>query len=206
MLKIAVLISGTGSNLMSIIESIEKGILNCSLEMVISDRQEALGIEKAKSKGIDTYILDRKLYGSKLSQEILSKVSGKADLIVLAGFLSILDSQFIKHFKNKIINIHPSLIPSFCGPKMYGIRVHESALAYGVKYSGCTVHFVDEGTDTGSIIAQKVVPVLKDDTAESLQKRILEEEHRLLPYVIELIAENRIEVNERKVTIIEDPK
>lgn len=186
---------------MSIVESIEKGILDCSIEMVISDREEASGIERARNKGIDTYILNRKFYGKRLSEEILKVTLNKVDLIVLAGFLSILDSEFIRSFKNRIINIHPSLIPSFCGAKMFGLKVHESAVSYGVKYSGCTVHFVDEGTDTGAIIAQKVVQVLEDDTAESLQQRILKEEHKLLPEVIKLMSENKVSVSGRKVTI-----
>jgi len=123
------------------------------------------------------------------------------DLVVLAGFLSILDKELIADFKNKIINIHPSLIPSFCGPGVYGIKVHQKAVDYGVKFSGCTVHFVDEGTDTGAIISQRIVPVYPEDTAELLQKRILKEEHKALPEVIKLIAEGRVKVEGRKVII-----
>lgn len=201
MLKIAVLISGRGSNLQAIIDSIENGYLNCSIEMVISDREEAFGIERAKAKGIKAYVLDRKVYGETLSQKILDLSLEKVDLIVLAGFLSILDKTFIENFKNRIINIHPSLIPAFCGAKMYGIKVHERAVEYGVKYSGCTVHFVDEGTDTGAIIAQRVVPVYSEDSAETLQKRVLLEEHRLLPEVIKLIEEKRVKVEGRRVFI-----
>lgn len=203
MLKIAVLISGSGSNLQAIIDSIEAENLNCSIEMVISDREEAYGIERARKKGIKTYVIDRKLYRDNLSQEILKLTKDKIDLIVLAGFLSILDGELVSSFKNKIINIHPSLIPSFCGPGMYGIRVHQKAVDYGVKFSGCTVHFVDEGTDTGAIICQKIVPVFPQDSAELLQKRVLDEEHNALPEVIRLIAEKRIEVIGRKVLIDE---
>lgn len=202
MLKIAVLISGSGSNLQAIIDSVESGELNCTIEMVISDRENTYGIERAKQKGIKAYVLDRKLYGAALSKKILSLVEDKVDLIVLAGFLSILDKELISSFKNRIINIHPSLIPSFCGPSMYGIRVHQEAVNYGVKLSGCTVHFVDEGTDTGAIICQRIVPVYPEDTAELLQKRVLKEEHKALPEVIRLIAEGRVKVEGRKVTII----
>ncbi|WP_186429193.1 phosphoribosylglycinamide formyltransferase [Clostridium sp. BSD9I1] len=202
MLKIAVLVSGSGSNLQSIIDSIEAEELKCTIEMVISDKEGIFGIERAKQKGIQTYVLDKKIYGKEISKKILSLTKNKVDLIVLAGFLSILDSELISTFKNKIINIHPSLIPSFCGPRMYGIKVHERAVEYGVKFSGCTVHFVDEGTDTGAIIYQSVVPVYSEDTADTLQKRILLEEHKALPEVIKLISEGRVKVEGRKVTII----
>lgn len=178
------LISGSGSNLQAIIDNIDSGFLNCSIEMVISDKIDAYGIERARKKGIDTYAFDRKVYGHTLSKEIMKLTLGKVDLIVLAGFLSILDKKFVSCFKDRIINIHPSLIPSFCGPKMYGIKVHESVINSGVKYSGCTVHFVDEGTDTGEIICQKVVPVYPEDTASDLQKRVLIEEHKALSEVI----------------------
>lgn len=201
MFKIAVLISGGGSNLQAIMDSIDLGNLSCSIEMVISDR-EAGGIERARCRGLKTFVLDRKIYGKKLSEEILSLTIGKVDLIVLAGFLSILDNNFIAAFKNRIINIHPSLIPSFCGTGMYGIKVHEKALEYGVKVSGCTVHFVDEGTDTGAIICQRAVQVYPEDTADSLQQRILIEEHKALPEVVKLISEGRVRVEGRRVVII----
>lgn len=201
MLKIAVLISGSGSNLQSIIDNIENGYLNCKIEMVISDRPEAYGIIRAKNKNIDTYVMDRKIYGADLSKKIHALTKQNIDLIVLAGFLSILDKEFIKSYKYKIINIHPSLIPSFCGNGMYGLKVHEKALEYGVKFSGCTVHFVDEGTDTGAIICQRIVPVFQEDTAEKLQKRIIKEEHEALPEVIKLIADKRIRIENRKVLI-----
>lgn len=202
MLKVAVLISGSGSNLQAIIDGIENKELQCSIEMVISDREGTFGIERAEQKGIKTYVLDKKIYGREISKKILSLTQNKVDLIVLAGFLSILDSELITTFKNKIINIHPSLIPAFCGPGMYGIKVHEKAIDYGVKFSGCTVHFVDEGTDTGAIICQRVVPVYPEDRAKELQKRVLVEEHKALPEVIKLISEGRVNVEGRKVTII----
>lgn len=194
MYKIAVLVSGGGTNLQAVIDSIENGFLdNCSIECVISDNPKAYGIERAKNKDIKTYILDKKVYKDKLCDEILSILEDKVDLIVLAGWLSILKGNLLDKFKNRIINIHPSLIPSFCGKGMYGIKVHEKALEYGVKISGCTVHFVDEGTDTGSIIIQKAVEIKEDDTAESLQKRVLVEEHKALSEAIKLLAQRTVD-------------
>ncbi|MBZ9608467.1 phosphoribosylglycinamide formyltransferase [Clostridium estertheticum] len=202
MLKIAVLISGSGSNLQAIIDNIESGYLNCSIEAVISDKKDAYGIERSKSKNIKTYILDRKQLGTGVSDEILRIVNGKVDLIVLAGFLSILQGELLCVFKNKIINIHPALIPSFCGEGMYGMKVHEKAIEYGVKVSGCTVHFVDAGTDSGPIIIQKVVEVYSGDTAKDLKLRVLNEEHKALPEAIKLISEKEIEIKGRKVLAI----
>ncbi|WP_085829280.1 phosphoribosylglycinamide formyltransferase [Clostridium massiliodielmoense] len=201
MLKIAVLISGGGSNLQSIIDNIESKKLNCSIECVISDKEGAFGIERAKEHNIKTFVFDRKIYKNTLSQKILEVLEEKVDLIVLAGYLSIIKGDILKKFKNKIINIHPSLIPSFCGKGMYGIKVHEKALEYGVKVTGCTVHFVDEGTDTGSIIIQKTVNVENDDTPEVLQKRVLVEEHKALSEAIGLIADGKIKVKNGKVYI-----
>jgi len=202
LLKIAVLISGSGSNLQAIIDNIESGYLECSIEAVISDKKDVYGIERAKAKNIKTYVLDRKQYGSKISGEILRIVDGKVDLIVLAGFLSILQGELLSVFKNKMINIHPSLIPSFCGGGMYGIKVHEKAIEYGVKVSGCTVHIVDEETDAGPIIIQKVVEVYSDDSPKDLQLRILSQEHIALSEAIKLISEKAIEIVGRKVLTI----
>jgi len=199
LLKIAVLISGGGSNLQSIIDNIESGYLNCSIEAVISDKQDVYGIDRAKAKDIKTYVVDKKQYGAKLSDEILKIVDGSVDLIVLAGFLSILQGEILSQFKNRMINIHPALIPCFCGPGMYGIKVHEKALEYGVKVSGCSVHFVDAGTDSGPIIIQKVVKVYGEDTAVELQKRVLEQEHIALSEAIKCISEGKIKIVGRKV-------
>ena len=199
MLKIAVLVSGSGSNLQAIIDNIESGYLNCSVEAVISDKKDVYGIDRAKSKNIETYIFDRKQYGANISGEILKILEGNVDLIVLAGFLSILQGELLSKFKNKIINIHPALIPAFCGGGMYGIKVHEKAIEYGVKVSGCTVHFVDEGTDSGPIIIQKVVDVYSTDTAIDLQLRVLAKEHIALSEAIKLISENAIKIVGRKV-------
>lgn len=204
MLKIAVLISGGGSNLQSIIDNINSGYLkNCIIEYVISDRENAYGIKRARENNIKTMVFDRRKYSEALSDEILKVLKNKVNLIVLAGFTSILNKGFIENFKNKIINIHPSLIPNFCGKGMYGIKVHEAAINYGVKVSGCTVHFVDEGTDTGAIILQNTVNVYGEDSAESLQKKILIEEHKALPEAIKLISEDKVKIEGRVVYIKE---
>ncbi|MCY6356138.1 phosphoribosylglycinamide formyltransferase [Clostridium sp. ZS2-4] len=201
MFKIAVLVSGGGSNFQSIIDSIESNYMNCSIEYVISDKMGAFAIERAKKHNIKTLVFERKEYGANLSDKILEILDGKVDLIVLAGFLSILKGNIIDKFKNRIINIHPSLIPSFCGKGMYGLKVHEKAIEYGVKITGCTVHFVDEGTDTGSIIIQKAVEVCNDDTPEILQKRVLVEEHKALPEAIKLISEGKVKFDRRRCII-----
>lgn len=202
MFKIAVLISGGGSNLQAIIDSIEDKYLNCSIEFVISDREGAFGIERAKRHNLKALVLDRKSYGMTLSDRILEIIDGKVDLVVLAGYLSILNGNILEKFKNRIINIHPSLIPAFCGKGMYGIKVHEKALEYGVKVAGCTVHFVDEGTDTGSIIIQRSVKVEDNDTPETLQKRVLVEEHKALVEAIKLISEGKIVLQGRRICSI----
>ncbi len=203
MLKIAVLISGGGSNLQAIIDKIKQGYINAKIEAVISDRIGAYGIERAKNENIPAYELNRKELKGNLSNEILKLIDGKVDLIVLAGFLSILQGEILEKFKNRIINIHPSLMPSFCGVGMYGIKVHEKAIEYGVKVSGCTVHFVDEGIDTGTIIFQNSVPVYDGDSAEDLQARVLVEEHKILPKAVKLISEGKLKYNNRKVIVEE---
>lgn len=203
MYKIAVIISGGGTNLQSIIDNIESGELNCEIKYVISDRESAYGLERAKKHGIETLVIDRKEHKGNISEEILKALEGKVDLIVLAGFLSILKGNIIKEFRNKIINIHPSLIPSFCGKGMYGLKVHEAAINYGVKVSGCTVHFVDENTDTGAIIIQRTVDVKPDDTAEILQLRVLQQEHIALPLAIKYLSEGKVKIENRKICIEE---
>ncbi|MDD7793271.1 phosphoribosylglycinamide formyltransferase [Clostridium sp. 'White wine YQ'] len=201
MLRIAVLVSGSGSNLQAIIDEVEKGNLNCEIKYVISDSEKAYGLERAKNHAIEAIALDRKVYKGKISDEILNLIDGKVDLIVLAGYLSILNGEILRVFRNKIINIHPSLIPSFSGAGMYGIKVHEAAVKKGVKYSGCTVHFVNEEVDGGEILLQEVVPVFVEDTAETLQKRILVEEHKLLPKAIKLISDNKVKIENGKCYI-----
>ena len=194
MFKIAVLVSGGGTNLQSIIDAVKVGELDCKIEMVISSKSYVYALERAKEAGIDTYVVSKKEYGENQSKRILELTEGKVDLIVLAGYLSILDGEILDKFKNRIINIHPSLIPSFCGPKMYGLHVHEAAIKKGVKVSGCTVHFVNNEVDGGAIILQEAVPVYFEDSAEDLQKRILVKEHLLLPKAIKLISEGKVNV------------
>ncbi|MFC0906532.1 phosphoribosylglycinamide formyltransferase [Clostridium sp. MT-14] len=202
MFKIAVLASGGGTDFQSIIDGVESGYLeNCRIEILITDRAGVYALERAQKHGIKYKVFDRKVYGDKISDEILKVLYNKADLIVCAGWLSILKGKLISEFENRIINIHPSLIPSFCGDGMYGIKVHEAAIEKGVKVSGCTVHFVDTGTDSGPIIFQKSVPVYFEDTAYELQKRILKEEHIALPKVIRLISQNKISVKQGRVQI-----
>jgi phosphoribosylglycinamide formyltransferase-1 len=203
MFKIGVLASGGGTDLQAIIDAINnKYLINCSIEAVISDRKDIYALERAKNNNINTYVIERKIYKDNISKEILELLYGKVDLIVCAGWLSILKGELIEKFQNKIINIHPSLIPCFCGDGMYGLKVHQSAVDHGVKVSGCTVHFVDSGTDSGPIILQRTVPVYGEDSAESLQKRVLEEEHIALPEAIKLISEGKVRVDGRKVIII----
>ncbi|GAB6169786.1 phosphoribosylglycinamide formyltransferase [Clostridium carnis] len=202
MFKIAVLASGSGSNLQAIIDNINNGKLNCKIEMVIGSKEDIYALERGKSCGIETYVVSRKEHGDKTCDEILKLTKGKVDLIVLAGYLSILNGEILKVFKDKIINIHPSLIPSFCGPKMYGIKVHEAVIKSGVKYTGCTVHFVNEEVDGGAIILQEVVPVYFEDNAEDVQKRVLEFEHILLPKAIDLISKGKIDIVNGRVKIV----
>ena len=179
--KIAVLVSGSGSNLQSIIDNVENGNLNCEITYVIADR-ECYGLQRAEKYGIETLLLDRKIIDNKLANEIIdSTLEGcKTDYIVLAGYLSILTEKFIKKWDKRVINIHPSLLPKFGGKGMYGIKVHEAVIKAGEKESGCTVHFVTNEIDAGEIITNVKIPVLEDDTPETLQKRVLEQEHKLL--------------------------
>ncbi|MCK5199182.1 MAG: phosphoribosylglycinamide formyltransferase [Spirochaetales bacterium] len=197
MFGIAVLISGTGSNLRSIIEAVEAGMLKCEIVSVISDHPDAGGLKLAEEKGIETFTFS----GKSTSDNIYSVVKENTDLIVCAGFLSILKGKLLEEFHNRMINIHPALIPSFCGKGMYGRHVHQAAIDYGVKVSGCTVHFVEPGIDTGPIILQRTVNVLYTDTPEDLQKRILNEEHIAIVEAVKMISEGRIKISNRKVTI-----
>ncbi|MBB6624826.1 phosphoribosylglycinamide formyltransferase [Clostridium gasigenes] len=202
MFKIAVLASGGGSNLQSIFDSIDNGNLNCKVEMVIGSKEGIFALDRAKTKEVETHVVSRKEYGNKTSDKILELTKGKVDLIVLAGYLSILEGDILKEFKNKIINIHPSLIPAFCGDKMYGMNVHNAVIKSGVKFTGCSVHFVNEEVDGGAIILQEIVPVNFENNAEDVQKRVLAEEHKLLPKAIELLITDRIQVVDKRVNII----
>ena len=156
MLKVAVLVSGGGSNLQSILDYEQDSF---KVEMVIGSKDGIYGLERAKNAGVTSYVVSRKEYGDEVSNKILELTKGKVDLIVLAGYLSILDGEILKVFKDRIVNIHPSLIPSFCGDKMYGMHVHNAVRASGVRFTGCTVHFVNEEVDGGAIILQEAVPV-----------------------------------------------
>lgn len=199
MLKVAVLVSGGGSNLQSILDYTQDSF---KVEMVIGSKEGLYGLERAKNAGVSTYVVSKKEYGNETSNKILELTKGKVDLIVLAGYLSILDGEILKEFKDKIVNIHPSLIPSFCGDKMYGMHVHNAVRASGVRFTGCTVHFVNEEVDGGVIILQSAVPVHFEDSAEDIQKRVLVEEHKLLPRAIELISKDKIEIIDGRVNIL----
>lgn len=202
--KIGVLISGSGTNLQALIDNVEKGMINGEIAVVISDKKGAFGIERAKKHGIEAIEIDKKECADKnvFMKSIMDELEKhQVELVVLAGFLSILSEDFIERFRNRIINIHPSLIPAFCGKGYYGQRVHKAALDYGVKVSGATVHFVDEGADTGPIILQEAVKVEEDDTPESLSARILKVEHKLLPEAVRLYCEGRLVIEGRKVKI-----
>ena len=204
MLKIAVCVSGGGTNLQAIIDGIEnQTITNAEIKVVISNNKNAYALERAKQHGIEAVCISPKDYESRdaFNEEFLAKLdSYEVDLVVLAGFLVVIPPQMIKEYRNRIINIHPSLIPSFCGTGYYGLKVHEGALARGVKVTGATVHFVDEGTDTGPIIAQKAVEIKQGDTPEVLQRRIMEQaEWVIMPKAIDDIANGRIKVEEGKV-------
>ena len=201
--NIGVLISGGGTNLQALIDNIDNGTIHGEIKLIISNREDAYGLERGKLAGIESIYIDSKKFSSmeQFNQELIKRFKEKdIDLIVLAGYLKVLSKEFIENFPS-IINIHPSLIPSFCGKGYYGERVHEEVLKYGVKYTGATVHFVDEGTDTGPIISQEVVPVYKDDTVSSLQKRVLEVEHKLLVSAVKYFCEDRISIKDRRVII-----
>lgn len=199
MLRVAVLVSGGGTNLQAILDAVDsRKITNASIELVISNKENAYALERAKNHQIESKCVSPKNYDTRemFSQAMIDLLqSHQIDLVVLAGYLVILPVQLIREYKNRIINIHPSLIPSFCGDGFYGLKVHEGVLNRGVKVTGATVHYVDEGTDTGPIIMQKAVYVKADDTKESLQKRVMEEaEWNILPEAIDLIANDKIEV------------
>jgi phosphoribosylglycinamide formyltransferase-1 len=206
MLKIAVCVSGGGTNLQAIIDGIEnQTITNAEIKVVISNNKNAYALERAKQHGIEAVCISPKDYESRdaFNEEFLAKLdSYEVDLVVLAGFLVVIPPQMIKEYRNRIINIHPSLIPSFCGTGYYGLKVHEGVLARGVKVTGATVHFVDEGTDTGPIILQKAVAVEEGDTPEILQRRVMEQaEWIIMPQAIDLIANGKVSVSDHKVTI-----
>lgn len=206
MLNIGVMVSGGGTNLQAILDRIEDGTLSdCSVVTVISSREGVFALERAKKYKINSTVISRKNFNSidEYDQALIRHMRNhKVQLVVLAGFLSLLGERFVQEYKNSIINIHPSLIPSFCGKGYYGIIPHQKALEYGVKITGATVHFVEPEYDSGPIILQKAIEVLPDDTPETLQKRVMEQcEWKLLPEAIRLFSQGRLSVEGRKVII-----
>ena len=206
MLDVVVLVSGGGTNLQAIIDAVESGsITNTRITGVISNNKNAYSLLRARDHGIANRCISPKDYASReeFNEKFIEAVDEwKPDLIVLAGFLVVIPPAMISKYRNRIINIHPSLIPSFCGTGFYGLKVHEAALSRGVKVVGATVHFVDEGTDTGPIILQKAVEVEPDDTPEILQKRVMEQaEWKILPQAIDLIANGKVTVRSGKAIV-----
>ena len=203
MKKAAILVSGGGTNLQAIIDAKASGLIrNAEISLVISNNPSAYALTRAKNAGIKASCISpsefdsREAFNKALTDAL---IEAEVDLVVLAGFLVIIPYEMVEKFRNRIINVHPSLIPSFCGTGCYGLKVHEKALSRGVKITGATVHFVDEGTDTGPIILQKAVEVKDGDTAETLQKRVMEEaEWKILPEAIELVASGRVKVVDGK--------
>lgn len=192
-IKIAVFVSGGGTNLQAIIDAEKSGILrDGKLALVISDNPSAYALTRATKAGIKAVVVEKKASQTEFEEQISDVLEeNDIELIVLAGFLRILGKDFVERYKDRIINVHPSLIPSFCGKGFYGLKVHERALAYGVKVTGATVHFVNEIPDGGQIIMQKAVPVKSGDTPETLQKRVMvEAEHKLLPRAVQLVCKN----------------
>ena len=199
MINIGVLASGRGTNLQAIIEAIEEGKIEGEIKVVISDNPDAYGLKRAKQHNIETRYINFKKFKKRedYNKEIIKTLKEKKiDLVVLAGYMRILSPYFIKTYKNRIINIHPALLPSFSG-----LHAQRQAVKYGVKVSGCTVHFVDEGVDSGPIILQRAVEVKDDDTEESLAERILKEEHQIYPRAIQLFCQGRLIIKGRKVFI-----
>ena len=208
MLDVVVLVSGGGTNLQAIIDAVEsESITNTRIVGVISNNKNAYALTRAKQHGIHSECISPKDYASReeFNERFLEKLDEmNPDLVVLAGFLVVIPPQMIERYRNRMINIHPSLIPAFCGKGFYGLKVHEAALERGVKVVGATVHFVDEGTDTGPIILQRAVEVCPGDTPETLQRWVMEQaEWKILPEAIDLIANDRVKVSDGRVVITE---
>lgn len=209
MLKIVVCVSGGGTNLQAILDSLDDGtITNTEVAAVISNNPNAFALERAREYAIDAVCISPKQFENRdsFNRAFLDKVNHyQPDLIVLAGFLVVIPEMMIQAYRNRIINIHPSLIPSFCGTGYYGLKVHEGALERGVRVTGATVHFVDEGTDTGPIILQQPVMVEAEDTPEILQRRVMEQaEWKILPQAIDLIANDKVKVVDGRVVVTVD--
>jgi len=204
--RLVVMVSGGGSNLQAVMDAVKNKKINGEIVGVIASRADAYGLVRAKKVGIPTLVIERKQFSDAhafdtANLEAISAFS--PDLIVLAGYLSIIGSLVIEAYRNRIINIHPSLIPSFCGKGYYGQRVHTAALDYGVKVSGATTHFVDEGADTGPVIMQKTVPVLSDDEPKDLAARVLTVEHEIIVETVALFCANKLSVDGRKVVVLD---
>ena len=207
MLNIAVFISGGGTNLQAIINAVKENKINGKIKLVFSNRKNAYGLIRAQNESIDTFYLNRKKFFSseKYDERILEELERRnIDLIVLAGYLNILSSKFVSKYSNRIINIHPSLIPSFCGDGFYGENVHKAVIKSGVKFTGATTHFVDEKVDTGAIILQDVVPVLINDDFETVAKRVLEIEHEILVKTVKAFCDNKIVFKDNRAFIVEE--
>lgn len=197
---LGVLVSGSGSNLQAIIDNIEASRLSAEIKVVISNEPEAYGLVRAENHHIRTMVINHRDYDSReaFDQGLVTALKENGvELVILAGFMRVITPTFLKAFPNRILNIHPALLPAFPG-----VHVWQEAIDYGVKFSGCTVHFVDEGTDTGPIIIQSVVPVLDDDDAASLSARILKQEHKIYSRAIQLFAQDRLEITGRRVKIL----
>lgn len=207
MMNVAVFISGGGTNLQAIIDAIKENKINGKIKLVFSNRKNAYGLIRAQNESIDTFYLNRKKFFSneEYDERILEELERKnIDLIVLAGYLNILSSKFVSKYSNRIINIHPSLIPSFCGDGFYGENVHKAVIKSGVKFTGATTHFVDEKVDTGAIILQDVVPVLINDDFETVAKRVLEIEHEILVKTVKAFCDNKIVFKDNRAFIVEE--
>lgn len=204
MKKIAVLVSGGGSNLQAIIDAVEKGFIKAEVSVVISNKTGVYALERAANHGIPTVVIDHRQYGTvvEFSKAILACLqANQVDLICLAGFMRILDSVLIAAYPQKILNIHPALLPAFGGKGMYGHHVHEAVIASGAKYSGATVHLVTPETDVGPIVAQGIVPVDDDDTADTLGEKVLQIEHQIYPRAIQWVLEEKITIEGLRVKI-----
>lgn len=202
--NVGVLVSGRGSNLQSLIDAVEEGRLSASVKLVLSDQAGAFALERARKHGIAAEFVDAAGHGGRedYDRSLLTRFrEAEVELVLLAGYMRILSPLFVGSFKNRVMNIHPALLPSFPG-----LHVQEKALEHGVKFSGCTVHFVDSGVDTGPIIIQAAVPVLDDDTDESLSERILRQEHRIYPRAVQLYAEGRLKIKGRRVFVEGEPE
>lgn len=207
MLNIAVFISGGGTNLQAIINAVKENKINGKIKLVFSNRKNAYGLIRAQNESIDTFYLNRKKFFSseEYDERILEELERKnIDLIILAGYLNILSSKLVSNYSNRIINIHPSLIPSFCGDGFYGENVHKAVIKSGVKFTGATTHFVDENVDTGAIILQDVVPVYINDDFETVAKRVLEIEHKILVKTVKAFCDNKIVFKDNRAFIVEE--